>query len=216
MNLLCSTIQLTLSRIASLEEFYVHRVTSQLSTSAHLDDTYVSTKDEEDANRKINNLISVTVMLTVGRLFLEEGRFTEAEVVTNEVLSLFKDVYGPKHPRNAVAVMTLAACCMVSHPARLREAQQHNDIALALISDAFGDASFIAVSPGGPLQLKMQILEMQGLVDQAAEVALFVMCVRSDVFGKSHPATQSADQALRRLVSLTTVRSIYSETLLIS
>ena len=138
-------------------------------------------------------------------MFLEEGRFTEAEVVTNEVLSLFRDFYGHKHPRIAVAFMTLAACCMVSHPARLREAHQHNDFALALLSDAFGDANFVAVSPGGPLQLKMQILEIQGLIDTAVEVALFITHMRSEIFGKSHPATQMADQTLRRLVAQTSV-----------
>lgn len=128
----------------------------------HVYEKYMLTTTDENVSLSIsdNKLMQGGAMYSLGRVLLQEGKYSDAETMIAQALEAFEQEYGVRHPRVAYALTTLASCLMLKPQANgefRRQALKHIDRAVSVLQGSFGTGNLSMAEPGGPLPLKSKV-----------------------------------------------------------
>jgi len=120
----------------------------------------------------------------IGYYYWGQGRPNEAEQPEVQVLALYKEVLGEKHPGTILAMGNLASTWNIQ--SRLPEAEQLKAQVLELSKEVLGEKHLNTNLAIGNLA---RTWYKQGRLDEAEQLQVQVIKVRKEVLGEKHPDT---------------------------
>ncbi len=127
-----------------------------------------------------------TNLSTLADVNFYAGHYDVSDSLNRQVLSIYNQAYGPRHPRVADILVNLGAT--QQERGNYKDAERYDRQALAMTRAFYGDSN-----PATALDLTMlgRALEFENRFDEADTVLEQALAIRERVFGPVHPTVAS-------------------------
>lgn len=146
-------------------------------------------------------MVQAGTLYSLGRVLLRQGRHDEAEPLLQQAVDLFIEVHGSFHPRVAFGLTTLAGCISVDKTKR-RQALRILDRATDILRSTLNVNHNDIADSGGPLFVKVKLLEISGQTRKAQRALKQVQAIRNTHYSNDHPKCVEVTKWLERLEGL--------------
>jgi serine/threonine-protein kinase len=125
-------------------------------------------------------------MSTLADIHFYAGHYDLSDSLNRQVLAIYQQVYGSRHPQVAEILVNLGAT--QQERGNYKDAERFDRQALAMTRSFFGDSN-----PATALDLTMlgRALEFEARLDEADTVLRQALAIRERVFGRVHPSVAS-------------------------